>query len=76
MKDFRICVGMSKDYMTEVLTSTLKDDNMPETFKLRHANSAGVPFPSRYLKIVPLSCVDIRPSCAKTYQRASAFKCI
>jgi len=60
MKDFKVCVGLTKDRMTEVLSSTLKDDNVPETFSLRHTNSAGVPFPSLYLKIVPISCVDIR----------------
>ena len=44
--------------MTEVLSATLKDDSVPETFSLRHTNSAGVPFPSLYLKIVPISYVD------------------
>jgi muskelin len=65
MKEFRVCVGMYKDHMTEVLSSTLKDDNVPETFTLRHTNSAGVPFPSRYIKIVPISCVYICLSYAK-----------
>jgi muskelin len=59
MKDFKICVGLTKDRMTEVLSSTLKDDSVPETFTLRHTNSAGVSFPSRFLKIVPISCVGI-----------------
>lgn len=59
MKEFKICVGLTKDRMTEVLSSTLKDDSVPETFTLRHTNSAGVSFPSRYLKIVPISCVGI-----------------
>jgi muskelin len=59
MKDFKVCVGLTKDRMTEVLSSTLKDDSVPETFSLRHTNSAGVHFPSLYLKIVPISCVDI-----------------
>jgi hypothetical protein len=62
MKEFKICVGMTKDRMTEVLSSTLKDDNVPETFALRHTNSAGVAFPSRYLKIIPISCVGISVS--------------
>lgn len=60
MKEFKICVGLTKDRMTEVLSSTLKDDAVPETFPLRHTNSAGVPFPSLYLKIIPISCVDFR----------------
>jgi hypothetical protein len=59
MKEFKICVGLTKDRMTEVLSSTLKDDNVPETFTLRHTNSADVSFPSRFLKIVPISCVGI-----------------
>jgi muskelin len=59
MKEFKICVGLTKDRMTEVLSSTLKDDNVPETFALRHTNSAGVAFPSQYLKIIPISCVGI-----------------
>jgi hypothetical protein len=62
MKEFKICVGLTKDRMTEVLSSTLKDDNVPETFALRHTNSAGVAFPSRYLKIIPISSVDISVS--------------
>ena len=59
MKEFKICVGLTKDRMTEVLSSTLKDDSVPETFALRHTNNAGVSFPTRYLKIVPISCVGI-----------------
>ncbi|KAH9176271.1 Muskelin N-terminus-domain-containing protein [Lactarius sanguifluus] len=55
MKEFKICVGLTKDRMAEVLSATLKDDSVPETFTLRHVNRAGVPFPSRYLKIVPIS---------------------
>ncbi|KAI9463668.1 Muskelin N-terminus-domain-containing protein [Lactarius psammicola] len=55
MKEFKICVGLTKDRMAEVLSATLKDDSTPETFTLRHVNRAGVPFPSRYLKIVPIS---------------------
>jgi muskelin len=59
MKEFKICVGPTKDRMTEALSSTLKDDSLPETFTLRHTNSAGVTLPSRFLKIVPISCVGI-----------------
>jgi hypothetical protein len=62
MKEFKICVGLTKDRMTEVLSSTLKDDSVPETFTLRHTNSAGVAFASRYLKIIPISCVGISVS--------------
>ena len=62
MKEFKICVGLTKDRMAEVLFSTLKDDSLPETFALRHTNSAGVAFPSRYLKITPISCVGVSDS--------------
>ncbi|KAI9459094.1 Muskelin N-terminus-domain-containing protein [Russula earlei] len=55
MKEFKIWVGLTEDRMTEVLSTTLKDDTVPETFPLRHTNREGVPFPSRYLKIVPIS---------------------
>ena len=57
MKEFKICVGLRKDRMTKVLSATLKDDSVPEAFTLRLVNRAGVPFPSRYLKIIPISCV-------------------
>ncbi|KAJ7594503.1 Muskelin N-terminus-domain-containing protein [Mycena floridula] len=55
MRDFKVYVGMSKHNMTEVLHSGLKNDSISETFALRHVNEQGVPFPSRFVKIVPLS---------------------
>jgi len=64
MKEFKICVGLTKDRMTEVLSSNLKDGSVPETFALRHTNKEGVTFPTRYLKIIPISCGDIRISLA------------
>lgn len=57
MKEFRIYVGMSEDHMIEVLHSGLRNDNVPETFPVRHVNSAGIYFPTRFIKIVPLSWV-------------------
>ncbi|KAI0268725.1 Muskelin N-terminus-domain-containing protein [Gloeopeniophorella convolvens] len=55
MKEFKVYIGPTRERMTEVLSSTLKDDAVPETFDLRHTNNAGVAFPSRFLKIVPVS---------------------
>ncbi|KAF9467401.1 Muskelin N-terminus-domain-containing protein [Collybia nuda] len=55
MKEFKIYVGVTDDHMSEVLHSGLKNDPIPETFPLKHVNKAGVSFPTRYIKIVPLS---------------------
>ncbi|KZV66904.1 hypothetical protein PENSPDRAFT_74325 [Peniophora sp. CONT] len=55
MKEFKILIGMGENDMTEVLHASLKDDNAPETFPLRHMKAAGVYAPSRFLKIIPLT---------------------
>ncbi|KAI8992965.1 Muskelin N-terminus-domain-containing protein [Trametes punicea] len=55
MKEFVVLVGMSEDNMTEVLRAGLKNDPMPETFSLRYTNRVGMPFPTRYVEILPLS---------------------
>ncbi|EKM54710.1 uncharacterized protein PHACADRAFT_210495 [Phanerochaete carnosa HHB-10118-sp] len=55
MKEFKIYVGLSEDNMTEVLHSGLKNDPAPETFYVRSVNQAGLAFPTRYIKIEPLS---------------------
>lgn len=39
----------------QVLHAALRNDSMKETFTIRHCNNAGVCFPTRYVKIVPLS---------------------
>lgn len=39
----------------QVLHAGLRNDSAPETFKLKHSNRTGIHFPSRYVKIVPLS---------------------
>lgn len=57
MKEFKVYVGLEKDHMFKVLHSSLKNDSIQERFSLQHANSAGVQFPTRYLKIVPVSYV-------------------
>ncbi|TFY80985.1 hypothetical protein EWM64_g3025 [Hericium alpestre] len=41
--------------MSEILHASLKDDNTPETFPLRHLSKTGVRFPSRFVKVEPIS---------------------
>ncbi|KII92653.1 hypothetical protein PLICRDRAFT_480070 [Plicaturopsis crispa FD-325 SS-3] len=55
MKEFKVFVGLSEDTMTEVLHSSLKNDTVPETFALKHVNGAGIIFPTRFIKIAPIS---------------------
>ncbi|KAH9944718.1 Muskelin N-terminus-domain-containing protein [Amylocystis lapponica] len=55
MKEFKIFMGLTEDNMAEVLHAGLKNDSFPETFSVRFMNRAGVCFPTRYVKIVPLS---------------------
>lgn len=55
MKEFKILIGMNESDMIEVLHASLKDDNIPEMFPLRHSKAAGVYTPSRFLKIIPLT---------------------
>ncbi|EEB95504.1 hypothetical protein MPER_05516 [Moniliophthora perniciosa FA553] len=57
MKDFKIYVGMRRDQMVEVLHASLKNDTIPEAFSLKHKDNSGLLFPTRFIKIVPLSCV-------------------
>ncbi|KAF8624638.1 hypothetical protein AX15_005791 [Amanita polypyramis BW_CC] len=54
-KEFKVYVGESEDHLIEVIHSGLRNDNFMENFPIRHANSAGVYFPTRFVKIVPLS---------------------
>ncbi|KAJ4483838.1 Muskelin N-terminus-domain-containing protein [Lentinula aciculospora] len=55
MKDFKVYVGMTPENMTEVLHSSLKNDTIRESFSIRHHNSTGHCFPTRFIKIEPLS---------------------
>ncbi|KAF9446346.1 hypothetical protein P691DRAFT_733454 [Macrolepiota fuliginosa MF-IS2] len=55
MKDFKVYVGITQDNLVEVLHSGLKNDTTPEAFAIRYVNNAQVCFPTRYVKIVPLS---------------------
>ena len=59
MKEFKLYVGLSEDNMTEVLHTGLKNDVHPETLNIRCVNQAGLTFPSRYVKIEPLSYVTV-----------------
>ncbi|KAF8634267.1 hypothetical protein AX17_004224 [Amanita inopinata Kibby_2008] len=55
MKEFKVLVGTTEDHMVEVLHSGLRNDNFAENFPVNHINSAGVYFPIRFVRIVPLS---------------------
>ncbi|KXN90804.1 Muskelin [Leucoagaricus sp. SymC.cos] len=55
MKDFKVYVGITEDNLVEVLHGGLKNDTTPEAFPMRHVNNAQVCFPTRYVKIIPLS---------------------
>ncbi|KAF8828701.1 hypothetical protein HHX47_DHR3000327 [Lentinula edodes] len=55
MKEFKVYVGMTPENMTEVLHSSLKNDPIRETFSIRHHNSTGHCFPTRFVKIEPLT---------------------
>ena len=57
LKEFKLLVGMTKEHMTEVLHATLKNDEKSETFKVPHVTEHGVPFPTRFVKIVTISYV-------------------
>jgi hypothetical protein len=59
MKDFKVYVGITEENLVEVLHGALKNDTTTETFPIRHVNNAEVCFPTRYIKIVPLSCVPL-----------------
>ncbi|KAI0775785.1 Muskelin N-terminus-domain-containing protein [Trametes elegans] len=55
MKEFKILVGVTQENMTEVLRGSLRNDANAETFSIRSTNRAGMPFPTQYVEIVPLS---------------------
>lgn len=53
LKKFKIFGGLDDDNMIELLDTGLRNDNVEETFSLRHT-VGGQPFPCRYIKIVPI----------------------
>lgn len=55
MKEFKVYVGQTAENMTEVLHASLKNDPVKETFPIRHQNSTGHYFPTRFVKIEPLT---------------------
>jgi hypothetical protein len=63
MKDFKVYVGITEENLVEVLHGGLKNDTTAETFPIRHVNNAQVCFPTRYVKVVPLSYVPPLLSC-------------
>ncbi|EED85132.1 predicted protein [Postia placenta Mad-698-R] len=58
MKTFKVYVGQTEDNMIEAISGALKNDPEKETFSIRHRNSAGILFPTRYVKILPISAHD------------------
>ncbi|KAE9403924.1 hypothetical protein BT96DRAFT_936129 [Gymnopus androsaceus JB14] len=55
MKEFKVYVGLTPENMTEVLNASLKNDAIKETFSIRHLNSTGHSFPTRFVKVEPIS---------------------
>ncbi|KAI6021604.1 Muskelin N-terminus-domain-containing protein [Pisolithus microcarpus] len=55
MKEFKVYVGLHPDHMVQVLHTCLKDDAVPESFAIPETNKTGLRFPSRFVKILPLS---------------------
>jgi hypothetical protein len=58
MKDFKVYIGITEQNLVEVLHGALKNDTTPEAFPIRYVNNAQVCFPTCYVKIIPLSCVN------------------
>ncbi|EAU90900.2 Mei4-dependent protein 6 [Coprinopsis cinerea okayama7 len=55
MKEFKIYIGMTEDNMVQVFHGGLKNNADPETFEIKHINAAGIPVPTRYVKIEPIA---------------------
>ncbi|KAG0701286.1 Muskelin N-terminus-domain-containing protein [Suillus ampliporus] len=55
MREFRVYVGLNPHHMVQALHAQLKDDTIYETFPLDYVNSEGMCFPTRFIKIVPVS---------------------
>ncbi|XP_046661321.1 muskelin isoform X2 [Homalodisca vitripennis] len=53
LKKFKIFVGLNDEHMMELLDTGLRNDNVEETFMLKH-KIGGRDFPCRYVKIMPL----------------------
>ncbi|EJF65436.1 hypothetical protein DICSQDRAFT_79600 [Dichomitus squalens LYAD-421 SS1] len=55
MKEFKVLIGLTEGNMTEVLQAGLKNDSTPETFSIKSTNRVGMPFPTKFIEVVPLS---------------------
>ncbi|KAH9942390.1 Muskelin N-terminus-domain-containing protein [Epithele typhae] len=55
MKEFKVLVGMHETNMTEILHANLRNDTAAETFSLKSISPVGMPFPTRFVEIVPLT---------------------
>ncbi|XP_068714480.1 muskelin-like isoform X2 [Montipora foliosa] len=53
LKKFKIYGGLNDEHMTELLQSGLRNDDMKETFNLKH-ELHGKMFPCNFIKIVPI----------------------
>eukprot|EP00794_Sanderia_malayensis_P006101 gene6101-6805_t len=53
LRKFKVYGGLNTDYMTELLTGGLKNDNLKESFALKHELEERK-FPCKFLKIVPI----------------------
>ena len=83
MKEFAVLVGTSLDNMSRVLHASLKNDSMSESFTVKHTNNAGLSFPTRYVKIIPLSGHNphfntsiwhVSPSSSHIFARSDSLK--
>ncbi|EED81562.1 predicted protein [Postia placenta Mad-698-R] len=76
MKTFKVYVGQTEDNMIEAISGALKNDPEKETFSIRHRNSAGIFFPTRYIKIVPISLPMTRTTIPQSgkYHEASVLR--
>ena len=54
LKEFKVYAGLTKDTMSEILHSGLRNDTENETFAVKYATK-GVVFPVKYVKIVPIA---------------------
>ncbi|KIJ49497.1 hypothetical protein M422DRAFT_59253 [Sphaerobolus stellatus SS14] len=55
MKEFTIAIGRTTDSLTTVLTGSLINNNIPETFEVPSPSKAQYDVPVRYVKIIPAS---------------------
>lgn len=59
LKEFKLYSGMTKDNMTEILHSNLRNENEYETLSINY-KWKNKPIPSNYIKLVPLKPYNIK----------------